>query len=406
MKTKILLILAMIFALMTIPLIQANPVPVIAVAKQQPLPVAQGETVDVVVNVQNIGGTQIRDLELTVKDSNLFRLVSENKRVTNIGVLGTFNDYQITYTFLVDQNAPDGLNHADLVYTVGNARGETTVRLPIRVGTLDPSVSITAITSTPTPVIPGQDFEFKVALRNHASTQISDVEVSLDLDPVIAGNAILKDLPFIPLASSNKLTTQRIRPGQTSEFSFMLTAFPNARADLYKVPIQITYTDSTGTQRQLNTLSGIAVNGEPNLIVEVDQTAITKNQRFGDITFIVINTGLTDLKMTTIEILEGENFDIQSPNRLQYLGNIDSDDFDTVRYRIRTHEVDSVEIPVRINYKDSLNNDFSKETTISFEIPHASSQGNGFGTLLILLLVVAGAGYWYYKKRKNKSKED
>ena len=403
---KKLTIITMALMLILLPLAVANPVPNVDVGMQNPLPTRQGSTVEVTLNLQNLGTTDIRDMDVRIVDSNFIKLLSEQQRTTNIPVLGTLKDYSRTYTFLVENNAPDGTNFIDVEIEIGNDRVLTRKRIPIMVGTTTPTLTVTSVNLEPQNAIPGQEFKLTIGIRNDESSTARDVNVNLALEPVIVANAILSDLPFTTINMANTKKVNRINPGQTSYFEFNLLAFPEATSKVYKLPININYVDELGNPREQNVQTAVSINGQPNIIIDVDQTNINKNQRTGDITFIVINTGLTDLKMTTISVGESEDFNLLSAGKLQYLGNIDSDDFDTVRYRFSIPEKDEVQIPLKITYKDALNNDFEQEIMVNVNLHEGQSSGSGSLIVIFIILAVAGIGYYRYRKNKKQKLEE
>ncbi|MFT4311471.1 MAG: COG1361 S-layer family protein [Candidatus Woesearchaeota archaeon] len=402
MKKITIIMLALI---MLMPLAIANPVPNVELATQNPLPARQGSTVDVTINIQNIGSADIRNMEVEIVDSNFIKLLSEQQRKTNVPILGSFKDFSRTYTFLIEENTPDGTNFIDVKLISQNNRVITNKRVPIQVGTTTPTLTVTSVNLEPQNAAPGQEFKLTIGVRNDASAVARDVSVALDLEPLIAGNAIIRDLPFTTINMANTKKTARINQGQISYFEFNLLTFPEATSRVYKLPININFEDEQGNQMQQNVQTAITINGEPNLIIDIDQTNINKNQRTGDITFIVINTGLTDLKTTTIKVEESENFNLLTPGRLQYLGNIDSDDFDTVRYRFQIPEGDNVQIPLTLNYKDALNNDFEETFQVTLNLHEGSQNGSGSLIAIILILAVTGFIYYRYKKKQNQQEE-
>ncbi|MFT4261056.1 MAG: COG1361 S-layer family protein [Candidatus Woesearchaeota archaeon] len=394
-------ILMMILAISLLPIALAQPLVLIDLAQQEPRPAVQGQTTDIYVTFTNTGQSDVRDLEVEFIDSNFVRLTSEQRRTTTIPVIGTFRDFTIKYTVQIDQNAPDGQVFANLIYRLGNVPGEATRNLPIQVRSAEPVVSISSVRTDPEIIVPGQEFDLTIAVRNLASAPVRDVIVDLDIAPNIVGGTIIQNLPFVPL-TTNQMSINRINPSQTSEFTYKMVAMPSATADIYKLPLSVRYFDDSGNQRTSNLITGLRVNADAELLVVVDQSTLTTNQRTGDVTFLILNRGFTDIKMTTISLEDSDSFTLQSPSNTQYLGNIDSDDFDTVRYRITANE-DKLSIPVKINYVDALNNEFSYTTNVELNLREGHRSGSAFNVILLLIIVGAIAYYVYRKKKKKKA---
>ena len=397
-STKIILLIAIF--ILTLSTVSAAIL--VDVSNQVPNQATQGQLVDVYVTFTNTGQNDIRNLEVEFKDSNFLRLSNEVDRIRTLPALGTFRDFTIKYTIQVDENAPNGILNANLIYSASNIPGQTTKNIPVRVQTPESILSITDVKTEPEVVSPGQEFELIISVSNLAQTPLRDVNLELDVAPQITGNTIVRDIPLIPLRS-NQRSVNRINSGQTTEFKFSMITAPDANTMVYKLPINLRYFDDNSNLRNIELITGVKVNGEPNLIVAIDQTSINKQSTVGDVNFIIINRGLTDLKTATINLIENEDFEILSSSSLQYLGNIDSDDFDTIRYRVRVNN-QNITFPITLTYMDSLNQEFTEDFVINYNLRESSNGGSGtFFFILIILIAIAG---WYYYKKKNKSKEE
>lgn len=392
----------LVMFLLSLSLVQASPNVDLQLAKQDPLPATPGETVEVFVNVYNTGN-DARNLEIEFKDNNVFTLLNENNRVVNVPVLGSFKDQQIRYLVYVNDEAPTNAN-IELSYSMQNSDVNVNKFIPIRIGDELPVVTIASTTSTPSTPSPGEEFVWTINVRNDASNSIRDVKLTLDVEEVISGQAVVRNLPFIPMSGTNEKNLNIIVPQQTASFSFNMIVDPSARTNVYKVPAILSYTDINGNVREESFVLGKQVNSEPELHLAIDSSNVNTNNRQGDVTFIVTNSGLADIKLASIEILPGESYEIVSSNNRVYLGNIESDDFDTARFTLKTSE-DRPTYNVRLHFRDSMNTQFTHEYEITHNLREGSSSGGlGFTTIIIVLAVIAGI-YYYRKKKKKQSDE-
>ena len=110
-----------------------------------------------------------------------------------------------------------------------------------------------------------------------------------------------------------------------------------------------------------------------------------------------------------IILKETEEFRIISSGEA-YIGNIDSDDYETADFKIALNKVkgDEVDLPLSINYKDANNNDYDKDESVKLKIYSSSEakalglkEGNGF-TGIFIIIVIVGAGFFFYRRWKKK----
>ena len=378
---------------------------IIEKAQQQPIPAQPGQTVEVWVNVRNVGGSDARDIQIQFEDSHPFRLLSEQERTRNIEVLGTQKDFVIKYTVQVASDAPEGISHINLRYSLGNFRGEALRLIPIEVRTSEAIATISRVTQNPTQVAPGEPVQVTIAVNNIGGSNLRDFTIGLNLDREIGPqDMIIRDSAFLPLNAGTTKSVNRIQPGQTSEFTFDLLAVPNTLTSIHRVPVHMRYFDDKGQMQERQDTISLTINTDYEIDVRVDSSELNKNQRRGDVTFIVVNSGLSDLKLVNMEILENDDFELISASASSYLGNLESDDFDTARFRINALAEDQVTFPIQVTFRDSLNNKYTE----TFEVTHKlrEAQGNGNGFLLILLVIVLSAGVWYYRRRKKKLQQE
>ena len=94
-----------------------------------------------------------------------------------------------------------------------------------------------------------------------------------------------------------------------------------------------------------------------------------------------------------------------------YIGNIDSDDYESAEFNLHVKGTrdKSVQLPLRIEYRDSNNNEFKKDTILNLRL-YSGSEAKKYGLVpasnplkSILFLAIVLWGIWfYYKKKKNK----
>ena len=178
--------------------------------------------------------------------------------------------------------------------------------------------------------------------------------------------------------------------------------------------MEIGYSDNLGKKYFKNSTIGIIVGAKPELSLTLDESTIYERKKAGELVIKIVNKGATDIKFASLKLMPGKDYDILSSDEV-YLGNIDSDDFETADFKIYagSPKEDRINIPLALEYKDANNNDYSTNANLALKIYSSSEAkrfglkaGNGLvGNMVVILIVAVGLFYYLrHKKRKNKSK--
>ena len=382
---------------------QNSPVIRMSIANYDPLPVQPGEFVDVWVSVQNIGSGDARNMVIEYLPSPYFELVNPDEEVREIPVIGANNDYVLKYRFKVADDIVEGDNQLRFQHYLRSAPGVvSTVNLRLDVKSTDVPISISSVRLSPDPVEPGQRSELTIAVTNPAlASNLRDVSVSLQLVNQ-QGNAMI-DLPFAPVDSTNTKSINRILPGQTTEFRFSLLTYPDADSKIYKVPVLISYFDDVGRRYDDVSFISVNVNSEPDLFIVIESTTLNSRSKQGDVVFDIVNQGVSNVKLLTVSLNDSDSFNILSTSNLNYLGNIESDDFKSARYRVSVNDnVSEVTFPVTLTFRDALNNEYTQSYEVSHTLRNPEGNGGGSGTLIVVLLIVGIIAFIFYRRRAKK----
>jgi len=367
MKTKIFLVA--LLALLVLPIMvnaQSSPIIRLSISNYDPFPVQPGEFVDVWVVVQNIGDGDAKNIRIEHIESSFFQLVNPSDKVKEIPVLGAFKDYVLRYRFKVANNVVEGFNELMFEHSMSGFPGVvSTSNLRLDVKSTEVPITISSVRLNPDPVEPGQRADLTLAVNNLAlSSNLRDVSVTLQLISSTPTGII--ELPFAPVDSTNKKSVGRILPGQTTEFKFSLVTYPNADSMIYKVPVLISYFDDVGRRYDVTTFISINVNSEPDLRVLIESISVDTHVRQGEVMFDIINKGISDVKLLSVQLDDSESMEVTSASRWEYLGDVDSDDFKTARFKIAVkNNVEVVTFPIILTFRDSLNNEFKKTYELS-----------------------------------------
>lgn len=405
MKKTTTILLAFLVAFAFVHAVQASDNPVIkpTIANYQPIPAEPGQIHDVWVTFENLGSSDARNLEVEFVDSYPFTLVGEQNRKRTINRVSGFRDYTVRYQVLVENDAIDGNSDLLFRFSHSNQRFEQTSTLPLQIRKPDTQLTVQSATSQPEQVRPGQDFDLNINLQNSANSGlVRDLTLTLNLEDVMMqGETSVRETPFAPQGASNQQNLGRLSANNNEEFTFPLTAYPDASAGLYKIPLQMSYVTRDGEQVNREVTLTVRVASEPDFLVSVDSTTLNTESSSGEVTFSIVNRGLSEAKFLNVILEESDDYTILERNS-EYIGNLDTDDFDNVRFEVSPN-TNEPRYTVTLQYMDAFNNELSREVVLHERLREAN-QETSFAWLIALVLVLLLAGLYIWR-RSSKSKQ-
>ncbi len=266
---------------------------------------------------------------------------------------------------------------------------------------LTSAVSIIDVDSLPTQVAPGETVDILIKIENIFEYDVFNLNVKLDLSG---------DIPFAPFQSSSEKFLDELEEGDEERFSFKLIVLPSASSGIYKIPVEITYEDEDRNSSSKSELISITINSEPELKVSLEDAILIKG-RENALSIRVVNSGLSDVKFMYLKVGDALGVRFLSENE-QYLGDIDSDDFDAAEFDIYLSESASglINLQVTLGFKDSTNKEFTETKSITlrtYSLKEAQELGlvkkpNYTIYVVIGVLVVAYIIRRILKKRKRR----
>ena len=270
------------------------------------------------------------------------------------------------------------------------------------------AVSITDVSSSPTEVAPGETIDITIEIENIFDYDVTSLNVKLDLSGV--------DVPFAPYQSSSEKFLDELDEGDDDNFKFKLITLPATRTGIYKIPVEITYNYEDGNltlQGQKQELISVTVNSEPELKVSLDDSVALIKGKENIVILKIINSGLSDIKFLYVAPNDVTGLKFISEKE-QYIGDIDSDDFDNVEYKVivNADAPNSITLLVTLNYMDATNKEFSETANLvlkTYSLKEAREIGlvdkpKIVSYLVAFVLILGYVIYRILKKRKLKKK--
>lgn len=399
-----------IVALFTLQLVAAAPSLQASLSKYEPYPVAPGDTVKVWVLVQNTASNDNTDTAKNVVLEFIpqypFSIYNDQTTKT-IPLLGAKKDYQVDFNIKVDEGALQGTNTFKVRVRDSNGAIQIEETMEILVQSRDTTISIESVKISPEQIAPGSEGTVTITVKNIAPNSFTDLSLKLNLQAIV-GNTIV-DLPFAPVDSSSEKRVYRLDPAQSAEFKYDLVVYPDAESKIYKIPFLLEYYDNLGTKKNKTDFIGLTVNSNPEISVILDKTDINNDKLAGTISLKIINKGLGDIKFLNAVLQDSEDYEIISESATNYIGNLESDDYQTIDYKISVNKgVTDINIPIKLDYRDATNKHYESTQKIQLRIIDSSKlekvNGKGMSITIILVIIIIAVVAWiaYKKIKKNK----
>jgi hypothetical protein len=268
-------------------------------------------------------------------------------------------------------------------------------KINILIQTRYPTLNIKGIKTEPQIISPGEDSKLLFTMENLADSAMKDINVKLDLSSV----------NFAPIGEMAEKKLRVLESGGIADLIFSIKALPDTKGGVYKIPFTLTYSDNIGTNYSQEGLIAVEVGSKPEMIYSIDSATISKSSKMGEISIKIINTGLSNLKLLSSEILPSEKFKLLSSSVI-YIGDIDSDDFGTATYKLTVKTSKDFDIPLKISFRDTSNTKYTNYVNVTFKMLSASEMGQKsiFGTLITILIIIAIALILIIRRLREKVK--
>jgi len=276
---------------------------------------------------------------------------------------------------------------------------------PIRIRTRDLVVVAESISYTPNPIAPGKEARVTLSIKNNADSLVRDLKVKLDMSS--------EDLPFAPIGSTSEKSLYQLDAQNQQDFLFDIIAQPDAKGGIYKIPLTIEYTDEIGTEYKKEDIATLKISSTPDILAVIETSEIFEKNKAGEISIRLVNRGLTNIKLLSAELRSNKDFEVLSQEE-QYVGNIDTDDFETVEYILDILSKEStVTLPLKITYRDVTNREYQRTKELILKVLNNNqAKKAGYetkgptGVFIILIIVIGGLAIYFWRvKRKKKKKE-
>ena len=385
-----------------------NPEIQVTLVSQTPDPVEPGQTVKAKFKIENSGKQTIDDIFVTIKPKFPFSIYSDvvKKNIGKLRASSSGADAEIVdFILKVDEDAVEEEVGVDLELNYNtNSLLYIDDEFTIDIKTNDAILDITSIISEPKQIAPGETAKLTVVVKNLADSLLKDIKFKMDFGS--------STLPLAPYQSSSERRIENLKTGFQDSLTFNLIADPSATPGLYKIPLNITYSDEKGSDYFISDTMAVTLGDVPKVRPFIKKTTVQKGKTPGKITVGIANAGTTDVKFVELFFLESEDYKLISPSDYYYIGDIDSDDTESEEIDVYINKKpDVLKIPVKLKYVDANNKPFQQQFDLSLNL-YSTWNLKKFGVIessntnlfIILIIIVGGLYYYYYRNYKKKNR--
>ena len=365
-----------------------------------PSPATPGQYVDVWINVQNTK-YQADSIACELRPEYPFSIDANEDALRTIGTLGPGQNFVLKYKVRIDPSAVLGDNSLKVACKTSDS-GWIEAKTAVSIQAQSKSLIIEKVFSNPSEIEPGYRALVVVEVANIAPNAVREVTLRLDLASA--------DLPLAPIGSATEQNIALIPGNSNATFTFNVVALADAAPKAYKVPLKLLFKDYLGNTYSLNDTAGIVVNAKPVLEAFIEQSKLLRDGTTGTVIVKVVNRGLGSVKFLNIGASDTPTVKVVEPKEF-YAGNLESDDFDTIEYKLAVNGAGSKAVlPLTLSYRDANNHEYSQDALVEFKL-YTQEEISKFGlepeagtNWLLVIAVMAIAGFllyrFYWKKRK------
>ena len=382
----------------------------VTLASQDPDPVEPGKIAELSFKIDNQGAIA-NNAMVELMPEYPFTLLPGESALKGIGSLSASQDGErvvfVKYKVKTDQNAVDGNYEVKIRHKSDDYDSwVTTDDLIVKVQSKEAILSVEKFNTVPEVVAPGSKAQLMMILNNQANSILKDIKVVLDL-----GSSGNEATPFAPVGSTNEKVISIINAKESVPLEFDVVVDSNAKSQVYKVPLRLQYSDILNKNYSKTLTVAMIVGGEPDISVYIDSTTLYTAGKTGEVTVKLVNKGLTDIKFLNVNLEKAQGYKVLSPLSV-YIGNIDSDDYETVDFKVNADKTskDKIVLPLSIEYKDANNQDYKKKVNLELAI-YTESEAKRLGLvkggsassyiIVIIVAVVLFFAYRFWKRRKK-----
>ncbi|MBS3143447.1 COG1361 S-layer family protein [Candidatus Woesearchaeota archaeon] len=365
--------------------------------KYEPYPVTPGDYFEAWLKITNIGDEEASNAQFELVEEFPFSNYGTLPKRVDFPELNAGAGVVVKFAVYVNPDAVEKTYNLKIKARTGNGTFPVIHELPIDVRTRGTLIIISSV--EPESIIPGKITEVKFTFKNPTDSVIKEITIK----PEFAGT------PFTPVNSISERRIPSLKPLEETTLSYELIADTSYDTKPYKVPVTIKYNNYNGVLINQSDIIGLLIKPDVDYLLDIEETEVHSRGEVGNVVISISNTGFTDMKFVSLKLLDSDYYDIIGTSRV-YLGNLDSDDFETAEFKIKARKSKTIPFNVLINYKDNYNNELSEQKIVNLPVyssgaavAYGLTQPKGsFINIIFYIIVILFIYSWYKEWRVQK----
>jgi len=319
-----------------------------------------------------------------------------------LGELAPMDSQSIIYKFKVPENAEEGKYSfkIDVYYKVEGESYEI-----LRTGVIE-------VVRNKGYVL-GLKFNQSEAIYSDSIGEI-EIEVVNQGDEINDLRLIFNSSQFLSILGTNEYYIGNLLPNGRRAIKLNLYVAPEATTGIYLIPVVLAYSNADRTRQFLDTkVLGIKVSSNPDIDLYIDEVTSSSPSSL-EVELKIFNKGVSTAKYV---IVKANSSVLKVENPMEYIGSLEGDDFDLVRFKFQVLGNVTRKVPIEfvVSYQTGMGETRNVSKTFEVDIMKASEtrrfSGAQYGilalgipifSLLILIIVVAVIVLIWIVFRKKK----
>ncbi len=314
----------------------------ISLANLDPNPAIAGDSIDVRIGIENIGGTTANNIMMEIVPGYPFDLVPGENAVKDVGIIegyevdSTKNIKIVKYRLKINKDTSAGIYELKVKYYGAGSSDVIMKSLYIDVKS---RANVEIIHIDKASIVPGKQSSLKFTINNAGNAPLRDITFNWEN----------KDNTILPVGSDNTRYIKYIDISESFDLEYQVIADTNANAGLYKLNLYLTFTDSiNGTTKQLSTIAGVYVGGGTNFDIVFSESTN------GETSFSVANIGSNKAYSVSVIIPDQRSWIVSGSNSV-IIGNLNSGDYTVASFKLHSSVNSSSEtVQMQIAYTDTM----------------------------------------------------
>ena len=363
-----------------------------------PVPLQSGEQGDLTFKLRNTGDDLAEDVNVRLLDNYPFELKPDRQREYSLGDMVSGQEYQISTSVLLADDAPDGANNFNVEISYGDF--SVTRNIPVEVQSQDIELNVANLKTQPQQLMPDTDNNMiSVDIVNNGEKTAENVVLDLYLPEFFEQTS----------SFSTRQALGNIQPGQvkTAEFNFDINE--TAPSGSTSINGDLEYSAGDSTSKITDPVSfNLFMEGKPQYRI-TDVESNLKTGSSGELRLTVGNFGSEKSSSTRIRVLDSSDQPFTYDSSSQYIGTLEPGKTGEAVFTVDT-DSDAAVKDYLVDFETrgvKSTEVFVEDETVQFTVENGESKDSGLPLPLIGgLVILLGAGIYLYRRRSSDEKTE